>query len=196
MGESMDAREKIARLKKLYKLHEERDALQGYFDKLVCERDSGAFKNVYGVGEHLYNLHIDSVRCKINELIFEIEDVKSKCTLPEDIKCPHCGFVHKANWKTPTLRALSLVLQPRYIKGIDQKTGRFLTGDVVESFEPFENICDPIPSDDYAQPDDDGSYAEVVKFARGRMIFLCDKCLGYFDGSQYRLNMVEGFTHE
>lgn len=192
----MDAKEKIARLKKLYKLHEEKASLQDYFDKLVYERDSGSFKRVHGVGEHLCNLHIDEIRCKINELIYEIEDVKSKCTLPEDITCPHCGFVHKTNWKNSTLRALSLVLQPRYIKGIDQKTGKFLTADVAASFEPFENICDPILSDDSTQPDDDGSYAEVVSFARGRMIFLCDKCLGYFDGSQYRMSMVEEFCYE
>lgn len=192
----MDAKEKLDRLKKLYKLHEERDALQNYFEKLILERDSGAFKNMHGVGEHLYNLHIDEIRIKINQLIYEIQDISSKCTLPEDIKCPHCGFVHKQNWRNPTLRILSLVFQPRYFRSVDVKNGKFLIGDVAESFEPFENIHEPFDNDDYTPPDDDGSYAAVRDFARGQMIFLCDKCLGYFDGSQYRMNMVEEFCDE
>jgi len=179
----------------LTELHERFDSLVSYQNKIStipCSR-----LNVWGKAKEIHLNHLHDLAEEIGEIRKKIRSICSSINFPEVIKCPHCGYVHlqesdkKEPW--PYLRILELVLRPHKVISYDPKVGSMKISDhVEESFDPFDNISSPQHEgymDEIGDSQDDGSYRAVRIFARGRALFVCGQCLGYFDASRIKRNM-------
>lgn len=180
----------------LNSLHEKKMSLVSYRDKISFDSDGGMI-GIWGEGRNIYLNHLHDLAEEISEVDREIRHLCSILGFPREITCPHCGYVHQpqadGDKGSPYLRILELVLRPYRVNLYDPEVGVLKISDhTEESFDVFDQISSPQPEDymdNIGDDQDDCSYRAVRKFAKGRALFICGKCYGFFDASRIKRNM-------
>ena len=157
---------------------------------------------MYGAGETMRADFLKTSRISLASLRKTREIFLAQHGPPKEIRCPHCkytGEFREERIGEGGFRLLQPVLRPRLVISWDgSKMG---LSDPCESYDPYDMIADPEHVeclDNIGEGDIEGKGIEEMRsLLRGRWLFLCGKCLGYFDARQWieRANIEYDATH-
>jgi hypothetical protein len=157
---------------------------------------------MYGAGKTMREGFLETARINLASLRKTREIFLAQNGPPKEILCPHCKYTGEFNEERITeggFRLLQPVLEPRLVISWDgSKMG---LSDPCNRHDPFDMISDPEHLDfldDIGEEDIEGKGIEGIRsLLRGNWLFLCGKCLGYFDAREWieKANIDYDATH-
>lgn len=157
---------------------------------------------MYGAGKDMREDFLKTARINLASLRKTREVFLAEHGPPKEIRCPHCKYTGEFKEERISeggFRLLQPVLEPRLV--ISWDGSRMGLSDTCDSYDPFERIADPEHVeclDNIGEEDIEGKGIEELRsLLRGKWLFLCGRCLGYFDARQWieRANMDYCATH-